>query len=59
MTKALRGKSKAMQDAQAFFAKNPQTTAQELAKQFGLHLITIYRSDWWKRRDAGQQEKST
>ena len=49
MSKVSRGPSKAQKDAEKYFAKNPESSAAELAKRFGVALSTIYRADWFKR----------
>jgi DNA-binding MurR/RpiR family transcriptional regulator len=45
-----RGLSQAATKAANYARKNPDITAAELAKKFGLNQSTVYRSDWWKNR---------
>jgi hypothetical protein len=45
-----RGRSQAALKAEAYARKNPDITAEDLAKKFGLNPATVYRSDWWKNR---------
>lgn len=47
-----RGISTAAKKAAAYAVKNPDITAENLAKKFGLNPATVYRATWWKNRRA-------
>lgn len=55
-TKTRRGPSAAALSAAKYLAKNPGTDAMTLAKKFKINITTVYRSAWWKNRNA--QDKS-
>ena len=43
-----RGSSKAALAAAKYYAKNPAITVAALAKKYGIHESTIYRSAWYQ-----------
>lgn len=46
-----KGMTAAAKKASAYVAKHPgELNAEQVAKKFGLHPSTVYRSEWWKTR---------
>lgn len=46
-----KGLTLAAKKAAAYVLKHPnEMNAEQIAKKFGLHPSTVYRSDWWKSR---------
>lgn len=46
-----KGMTAAAKKASAYVLKHPgEMNAEQIAKKFGLHPSTVYRSEWWKQR---------
>lgn len=42
----------AVKKAAAHVKKYPGITAAQLAAKFGLDVSTVYRAEWWKKREV-------
>lgn len=54
-----KGMTTAAKKAAAYVQKHPhELNAEQIAKKFGIHPSTVYRSDWWKSRPAKTSQQA-